>query len=782
MPDTNPTGHGSSDSNRKLYAILFADIQGYTAMMQADEDKALSRLSRYQNTLESSVKSCNGQIVKNYGDGSLCLFENTIDAAKCAVAIQEELMREPNVPLRIGLHLGDVTFREGDIYGNDINLASRIESMGISGSVLMSAEFWRKVKAKSSYSASSLGFFQFKNVEDRMEVFALNHGDIAVPSKSELSGKLEPNGKTSKLGWIIGGLLLAALLIYGGLSQWGILGTKNDEISEVNREKRLTVLDFENQTSNADLDAYGSMFADWISRGLINVDKANIIKASNLGSLLNEDGLGSGANPEFAKATGIDLVVDGRYYYIENKLIAIANLVDIASGEIVKSFQKEGTQPEAMTLLNALTQEIVGYWAVRENSQLAEDPPTYEAYVEYLDGMRLYTVNAADAATRFETAFALDSTFYPPLFRLYGVYHNMSDFDRAEDVLQYLSSRKSEFTNFNRIQYEAIVANHEKNYLQSAEIQLQLTEIDPSDNRANRNAAYTFYLSNRPQRAIEVLQNFDSAFILTDSNPFWRKELEAVCNYSLHNYNRTIEIANSYDQPRASILLTFVHLQSLVRLKKFDELAEVFATYMERGVYTPIGTQVDEGQLLVFLCTELKIDGEVEELEKYLGRLNIWLRTNELNDSHDLPDLFNNSPFRQREIEGYTYFLKDSIARALEVWNSEEIPESNWPDRIERISRLGVCHAMLGDTTEAMRQIDRAISYDIDHSYSDLTKQYYTARVWAALGEKAKSTEQIKGALDDGMVILRPQVLKTDPFLIDLIAYEPYEDLIAPKD
>jgi len=90
---------------RQLAAIMFTDIVGYTAMMQADEQKAVAVIKHSNAILEKLVTQHDGQVLNYYGDGSLCIFHNPTDAANCSLAVQEELKKEPIVPLRIGLHM-----------------------------------------------------------------------------------------------------------------------------------------------------------------------------------------------------------------------------------------------------------------------------------------------------------------------------------------------------------------------------------------------------------------------------------------------------------------------------------------------------------------------------------------------------------------------------------------------------------------------------------------------------------------------------------------------------
>src|SRR5262245_57224347 len=124
--------------NRQLAVVFFADIVGYTALMQKDEILALQVLQRFKDQLNEKINAANGKIIQYYGDGCLAVFTNASDAIGCAKDLQEQFREEPKVPLRIGLHLGDVIFREGNVFGDCVNIASRIESMGVPGAVLFS--------------------------------------------------------------------------------------------------------------------------------------------------------------------------------------------------------------------------------------------------------------------------------------------------------------------------------------------------------------------------------------------------------------------------------------------------------------------------------------------------------------------------------------------------------------------------------------------------------------------------------------------------------------------
>ncbi|PHN08637.1 helix-turn-helix domain-containing protein [Flavilitoribacter nigricans] len=186
----------AEQKTRRLAAIMFTDIVGYTAIMQQDEARATALRVRHRDVFEQQHRTYNGEILQYFGDGSLSIFQSGVEAVSCAIAIQKALSAEPAVPLRVGLHVGDIVYDGTEIYGDSVNVASRIESMGVAGAILISGNLDHELKNHPHISTVSLGHFEFKNVDNPLEVFAVSNRGIIVPERSALKGKQKQPSKS----------------------------------------------------------------------------------------------------------------------------------------------------------------------------------------------------------------------------------------------------------------------------------------------------------------------------------------------------------------------------------------------------------------------------------------------------------------------------------------------------------------------------------------------------------------------------------------------------------
>jgi eukaryotic-like serine/threonine-protein kinase len=168
---------------------MFADIMSFTAMMEEDEDRAMQLREKLKTKLESETRLHSGRILKFSGDGALCIFDSAIESVKAACAVQLAMQEEPKVPLRIGIHQADVIFEESDVHGDGVNIASRLESLAIPGSILISGKVYDDIKNHKEVQTFPLGKYSLKNVKEPVEVFAVSNPGMQVPRHIKLEGK-----------------------------------------------------------------------------------------------------------------------------------------------------------------------------------------------------------------------------------------------------------------------------------------------------------------------------------------------------------------------------------------------------------------------------------------------------------------------------------------------------------------------------------------------------------------------------------------------------------------
>jgi adenylate cyclase len=167
---------------RRLAAILAADVVGYSRLMSVDEEGTHFRLLAYRReVIAPQVREYRGRIVKHTGDGALVEFGSVVDAVRCALDVQRilrgrnaEVPQDRRIELRIGVNLGDVIVAPDDIYGHGVNVAARLESLAPPGGICISADAWRHVRGAVAAEFADLGEQRLKNIADPTHVFALS--------------------------------------------------------------------------------------------------------------------------------------------------------------------------------------------------------------------------------------------------------------------------------------------------------------------------------------------------------------------------------------------------------------------------------------------------------------------------------------------------------------------------------------------------------------------------------------------------------------------------------
>jgi len=263
---------------RKLAAILVSDVVGYSRLAGADEDRILARLRALRSDLIDPIIAVhNGRVVKRTGDGAIVEFRSVVDAVRCAIEIQNGMVErnagvspERRIEFRIGIHLGDVVEEsDGDLMGDGINIAARLEGIAKPGAICLSEDAYRQVKSRLDLFVSDLGAAQLKNIAEPIRVYSLEVGRPAEV-KPVAEAKAPTPKKRSALTPLAAGIAALLVVIAGGA--WYFLGANRSLTVAPNTQTTrneaahlsIVVLPFTNLSSDSSQD----YFADGITENL----------------------------------------------------------------------------------------------------------------------------------------------------------------------------------------------------------------------------------------------------------------------------------------------------------------------------------------------------------------------------------------------------------------------------------------------------------------------------------------------------------------------------------
>jgi len=172
---------------------MFTDIVGYTALMGKDSQKAMELVRLSKDIQKPLVEKHQGKWIKEMGDGVIAQFNTALDAVNCAVEIQRTSRADFDEDLRIGIHLGDITIEDGDVYGDGVNVASRLESIADPGGIYISESIEKAIQGQSDIQAKYLGEVKLKNVAYGVRTYAVQGVGLPIPEvgqEKQLSGHL----------------------------------------------------------------------------------------------------------------------------------------------------------------------------------------------------------------------------------------------------------------------------------------------------------------------------------------------------------------------------------------------------------------------------------------------------------------------------------------------------------------------------------------------------------------------------------------------------------------
>jgi adenylate cyclase len=378
-------------STRQLAAILFTDIAGYTAMMQHDEQSAVDMVKHHRAVLEKTVAEFDGEVIEFYGDGSLCIFTSITEAMHCAYRIQQLMQQAaPPVPLRIGLHIGEVIYENGKIMGDGVNIAARIQSLGQPGSILFSKEVSDKIRNHHEFKTIYLGSYSLKNVSEPMEISALSNAGLTVPAKEKIEGRIIKISARRKLKALRRWILISTGVIVITLFLLFFPDSLKKKIGFSGTEKSIAVLPFEN-ISNDSLQQY---FSDGITEDIITqLSKIADLKVISRTSVMQYKGNRKNVK-EIADELGVATILEGSVRKEGNQLRITAQLIDAQTDKHLWSESYDRDASEVFAIQAEVARQIADALNVKltteEGKRIIEKATNnVEAYEDYLRAKKL---------------------------------------------------------------------------------------------------------------------------------------------------------------------------------------------------------------------------------------------------------------------------------------------------------------------------------------------------------------------------------------------------------
>lgn len=408
---------------RRLLAVMFTDIEGYTALMRSDEDAALLARKRHGEVLEAAVSANGGDVLQYLGDGSLTVFDCVADAARAAIDVQQALSQKPAVPLRIGIHQGDISYDAQGAYGDCMNVASRIESLATAGSILISAKAHDEIKNRPDIRTSRVGDFEVKGVEGVLEVYAiLPEGRAAQDSPQAANARRgAPGGMGRSTSWRPRAWASAAAVAFSmALGIWSFAPPSDRGAATGGAEfLALAVLPLVNLIGDPEQDYFVAGMHEALISELGKIDDLDVISRTSVTPFANTEL----SAPEIARELGVTTVLEGGVQRAGDRVRVNVQLIDGISDQQLwsESYDQELTPANIFAIQSDVARKIAG--ALRatlapgvEERLRGRPTESLEAYDLYNRGRYLYNRFATHedrltAADLFQRAIVADSSY-----------------------------------------------------------------------------------------------------------------------------------------------------------------------------------------------------------------------------------------------------------------------------------------------------------------------------------------------------------------------------------
>ncbi|WP_350288084.1 adenylate/guanylate cyclase domain-containing protein [uncultured Croceitalea sp.] len=500
---------------RQLSAIMFTDIEGYTAHMQHDEESALRLRDKHREIFESATEKFEGKIIQYFGDGTLSVYGSTVEAVRSAIEMQLAFIKE-NIPVRIGIHVGDIAYSKEDIIGDAVNIASRIESCAVSGSILVSDKVHDQIRSHRDIHAKFLDAYDLKNVDDALPLFAIANEGLVIPDAIKIKGKLkegvELDTKSVTKKKALSLVLITIVLCIGALLIYQFL-TKQTTIP--NSELSIAVLPFDNLSIDDDAEIFRDGMTEDILTQLSKLKELHVISRTSVMQYKKT----KKTIPEIAKELGVTYILEGSIQKYGDKVRVTAQLINAEGDKHIWAENYDRTLDDIFGIQTEVSNEIVGALKLNlsfeEKQNLASIPTkNLKAYQYFLRGrqeadkrtnesieksIELYQ-RALEEDPNYAEAYAeiANSTF------LQTYYGAANPSEASIKTKEYLLKAEELDNRISRVYtVKGLLYNHTKKFNQAKAAFEKAILLSPNDVTARHQYATFFYYTNQYEKQLE---------------------------------------------------------------------------------------------------------------------------------------------------------------------------------------------------------------------------------------------------------------------------------------
>jgi adenylate cyclase len=511
----------SQELNRKLSVVYFSDIVGYTRLMGRDEDAAFGLMKKNLAAHSEIFGKYRGQIIKELGDGILAVFETVSEALSAALEIQHFCKNHREFEIRIGLHYGEVIFDHGDVFGDAVNLASRIQSVGTPSSILISEKVFQNIPIGQDFQAVKLGAFSLKNVETETELYALTNSPLAIPKRNDVLQNIRFQDRNPWKYWVG----ISAVFILSAYLIFSIFGQNQ----EWDREKSVAVLPFENLSDNVDQE----FFSDGLTADVISqISKVNSLKVISKDAVreYKED---RPSLDKIAETLNVTTILIGSIDWNEEKIRINVRLVDVSKNEDLWEETFDRNSKDIFLVQTEIAREIAkaldATLSVEEQNQIGKaQTSSFSAYEMYLKGRdQYYKYDSATnllAAETFKKAISIDPNYAMAYTGLADAYAQMSYFGLGMDWLDYSLEASSKALEIDPFLSEAFSSQGSAYYYKGRKDLSQVSfekalALNPNLSSAIGNLATVYFINGQLDKSLP-LQSKSAAINPKNHIPF----------------------------------------------------------------------------------------------------------------------------------------------------------------------------------------------------------------------------------------------------------------------